>query len=85
MNRRAKREVRRDELLKKVRDVERLGYRLDGSIRTERITNNFEEAKMVVGFMRELSNDIEAMLETKHDGSADQEEGPAGAGEVAGV
>ena len=51
--------------LKQVEDVKRLTYRLDGSIRTERITGSVAEAKMVIGYIRELLTDIEVAVESE--------------------
>jgi len=52
-------------VLKQVEDVQRLTYRLDGSVRTERLTGSVAEAKMVIGYIRELLNDIEVAVESE--------------------
>jgi hypothetical protein len=53
----------RQDALKKIEDATRLMYRLDGSVRAERVTGSVSEAKMVIGYVRELLNDIEVVVE----------------------
>ena len=56
--------TQRQKVLKQVEDATRLMYRLDGSVRVERITGSAAEAKLVIGYVRELLKDIEAAVET---------------------